>query len=312
MGGHSFGIDPDIVQAIAAEIRDVVKLGVQIGVVVGGGISSAVSRAAPGVWSAPRPTTWACLQRSSTLWPSRASSRGSGCDAGSRQPSRCGKWPNPSSAEGPPATWKREGWSSSRREPGTRTSRRTRRRPCARQKSQADVILKATKVDGVYDKDPMKHADATMYKKISYTETLAKNLKVMDATAISLCRENNIPITVFNIAKGQYQVRHMRKNHWDNRGETDMSEMTDLVFSELKDNMEKNIKSLEKSFSKIRTGRASLALSTGIKVEYPGAHAAEPGGISFRSGVPPDTDLSLGHQRHPQYREGHPEVRVGA
>jgi uridylate kinase len=66
---------------------------------------------------------------------------------------------------------------------------------------QADVILKATKVDGVYNKDPMKHADATMYKKISYTETLAKNLKVMDATAISLCRENNIPIRVFNIGK---------------------------------------------------------------------------------------------------------------
>src|SRR5512144_131436 len=56
---------------------------------------------------------------------------------------------------------------------------------------QADVILKATKVDGVYDKDPVKHADATMYKKVSYTEALAKNLKVMDATAISLCRENN-------------------------------------------------------------------------------------------------------------------------
>jgi ribosome recycling factor len=52
--------------------------------------------------------------------------------------------------------------------------------------------------------------------------------------------------------------------------ETDMSEMTDLVFSELKDNMEKNIKSLEKSFSKIRTGRASLALLDGIKVEYYG------------------------------------------
>jgi uridylate kinase len=47
----------------------------------------------------------------------------------------------------------------------------------------------------------MKHADARMYKKISYTETLARNLKVMDATAISLCRENNIPIRVFNIAK---------------------------------------------------------------------------------------------------------------
>jgi len=66
---------------------------------------------------------------------------------------------------------------------------------------QADVILKATKVDGVYDRDPVKHAGARMFKTISYTEALAKNLRVMDATAISLCRENEIPIRVFNIAK---------------------------------------------------------------------------------------------------------------
>jgi len=66
---------------------------------------------------------------------------------------------------------------------------------------QAQVILKATKVDGVYDRDPAKDAGAKMFKKISYTEALAKNLKVMDAAAISLCRENEIPIRVFNIAR---------------------------------------------------------------------------------------------------------------
>jgi len=64
---------------------------------------------------------------------------------------------------------------------------------------KADVILKATKVDGVYDKDPMKHSEAKMFDKICYTEVLAKNLKVMDATAISLCRENQLPIIVFNL-----------------------------------------------------------------------------------------------------------------
>jgi len=66
---------------------------------------------------------------------------------------------------------------------------------------RADVILKATKVDGVYDKDPVKHGDANMFDKISYTDVLAKNLKVMDSTAISLCRDNNLPIIVFNLAK---------------------------------------------------------------------------------------------------------------
>ncbi|MGL6169747.1 MAG: UMP kinase [Fusobacteriaceae bacterium] len=62
----------------------------------------------------------------------------------------------------------------------------------------ADVVMKATKVDGIYDKDPMKHSDAVKYDKVSYTEVLSKDLKVMDATAISLCRENKLPIIVFD------------------------------------------------------------------------------------------------------------------
>lgn len=66
---------------------------------------------------------------------------------------------------------------------------------------KADVILKATRVDGVYDRDPLRHADATMYKKISYTDVLTKNLKVMDATAISMCRDNGLPLIVFNLHK---------------------------------------------------------------------------------------------------------------
>jgi len=66
---------------------------------------------------------------------------------------------------------------------------------------KADVIIKATKVDGVYDKDPVIHPGAVMYDKISYTDVLARNLKVMDATAISLCRENRLPIIVFNLNK---------------------------------------------------------------------------------------------------------------
>ena len=63
----------------------------------------------------------------------------------------------------------------------------------------ADVILKATKVDGVYDKDPLKFQDARKYKQLSYMEILKKELKVMDATSISLCMEGNIPIVVFNL-----------------------------------------------------------------------------------------------------------------
>jgi uridylate kinase len=64
---------------------------------------------------------------------------------------------------------------------------------------KADVILKATKVDGVYDADPMVVKDATMFQQISYLDVVQKGLKVMDLTAITLCRENNIPIVIFNL-----------------------------------------------------------------------------------------------------------------
>jgi uridylate kinase len=63
----------------------------------------------------------------------------------------------------------------------------------------ADIILKGTKVDGVYDSDPVKNKKAKKYDSVSYLEVLNKGLKVMDATAISLCMDNNIPIAVFNL-----------------------------------------------------------------------------------------------------------------
>src|ERR1700738_3827059 len=64
---------------------------------------------------------------------------------------------------------------------------------------RADVILKATKVDGIYDADPMVHPDAKFFAAISYREVLNQNLKVMDSTAISLCMDNGMPIVVFNM-----------------------------------------------------------------------------------------------------------------
>jgi uridylate kinase len=63
----------------------------------------------------------------------------------------------------------------------------------------ADVILKATKVDGVYDRDPMVHKKAKKFAELTYIDVLQKNLKVMDATAISLCMDNGLPIIVFNL-----------------------------------------------------------------------------------------------------------------
>ena len=63
----------------------------------------------------------------------------------------------------------------------------------------AEIILKATKVDGIYDKDPMIHRDARRYNEISYLEVLNKGLKVIDATAVSLCMDNKIPMIIFNL-----------------------------------------------------------------------------------------------------------------
>jgi uridylate kinase len=65
----------------------------------------------------------------------------------------------------------------------------------------AEVILKGTKVDGVYDKDPALHADAKRFSRVSYLEVLQRDLKVMDSTAISLCRDNALPIMVFDFTK---------------------------------------------------------------------------------------------------------------
>ena len=63
----------------------------------------------------------------------------------------------------------------------------------------AEVLMKATKVDGVYDKDPHKHDDAVRFSRLTYLDVLARGLSVMDATAISLCKENDLPILVFNM-----------------------------------------------------------------------------------------------------------------
>jgi uridylate kinase len=64
---------------------------------------------------------------------------------------------------------------------------------------KCEAILKATRVSGVYDKDPEKHPDAVMFSRLSYLDVLQRRLKVMDSAAISLCMDNKLPIGVFNL-----------------------------------------------------------------------------------------------------------------
>ena len=63
----------------------------------------------------------------------------------------------------------------------------------------AEVLLKATKVDGIYDRDPVKNPEAVRYERVTYLEVLQRNLQVMDSTAIALCRDNKLPVIVFNL-----------------------------------------------------------------------------------------------------------------
>ena len=74
----------------------------------------------------------------------------------------------------------------------------------------ADIIFKASMVDGVYDSDPHKNPDAKKYDRLTYTEVLNKQLQVMDSTAASLCRDNNIPLLVFNLEDPENIVRAVR------------------------------------------------------------------------------------------------------
>lgn len=73
----------------------------------------------------------------------------------------------------------------------------------------ADVLLKATKVDGVYDADPMNNPDAKRYERVSYDQVLSDKLSVMDATAIVMCRDNNLPLRIFDLTRANALVRAM-------------------------------------------------------------------------------------------------------
>ena len=73
-----------------------------------------------------------------------------------------------------------------------------------------DLLIKATKVDGVYDKDPVKHPDAKLYDHISYDDVQKKNLRIMDQSAVSLCKENNIPIIVLNIFENDNIIKAVK------------------------------------------------------------------------------------------------------
>ena len=139
----------------------------------------------------------------------------------------------------------------------------------------AELVLKATKVDGVYSADPMKVPDAVKYERLTYDEVLDKKLEVMDLTAICLCRDHNMPVRVFEMEKPGALLKYCQRwqrRHPDRvvRGPRSIDMINDLK-DEASERMTKSLEALTHNFNKIRTGRAHPSLLDGIKVDYYGA-----------------------------------------
>src|ERR1051325_5396574 len=198
MGEQGYGIDPVTITRIAGEVRDVRNLGVEVAIVVGGGnIFRGLALSAKGLDRASADT----MGMLATVLNAIALQ-----DALENQ----GAFTRVMSAiemnqVAEPFIRRRAirhlekgrvvvfaaGTGNPYFSTDTAASRRA-------MEIKADVILKATKVDGIYDADPVIVKDAKMFDQISYMEVLKKGLKVMDATAISLCKDNNLPIIIFN------------------------------------------------------------------------------------------------------------------
>lgn len=200
-GRGSFGIDPEVVAAVAAEIRDVAVMGVQLAVVVGGGnIFRGMDAGARGMGR----TTADYMGMLATVINGLAlQSALEHLDVTTRLQTAIEM-----KAIAEPFIQRRalrhleKGrvviFAAGTGNPYFTTDTAATLRAV---EIRADILLKGTKVDGIYDRDPVKNSDAVMYEMISYTDVLTKNLKVMDATAISLCRDNGLPLRVFNLQK---------------------------------------------------------------------------------------------------------------
>ena len=201
MGERQFGLDPAMVDRVANEIATIVNYGVEVCVVIGGGnIFRGVSGAANGMERATADymgmlaTVMNALAMQSSLEQNGLQSRVQSA--------------LPISAVCEPYIRRRAVRHMEKKRivifaAGTGNPFFTTDTAAALRATEmgCDAILKATKVDGVYDADPEQNKDAKRYDALSYLEVLSRDLKVMDAPAISLAKENSIPILVFSIQK---------------------------------------------------------------------------------------------------------------
>ena len=198
-GDSGYGISPDVLQQIAKELAEVAALGVQLALVVGGGnIFRGVSGSAAGMdrASADYMGMLATVMNAVALQdalekiglPTRVQSAiamSELCEPYIRR-----------RAERHMEKGRAVIFAAGTGNPYFTTDTAAALRAM---EMHAQVLLKATKVDGIYDRDPAKHKDAKRYERVSYTECLHQDLKVMDMTAFALCRDNKLPIVVFDL-----------------------------------------------------------------------------------------------------------------
>ena len=201
MGNDSFGINREMIDRIVGEVKEVSDLGVQIGVVIGGGnIFRGVSQGAAGMDRATADYMGMLATVINALALGDAMNRG-GLVARVQSALSIEPVVEPY-IRGKAIRYLEEGkiviFAAGTGNPffTTDTAAALRGREV-----EANIVLKATKVDGVYTADPMKDKTATRYQKLTFDEAFVKNLKVMDATALALCRDQKLPINVFSIFK---------------------------------------------------------------------------------------------------------------
>ena len=197
MGSQGFGVDQKAVNRIVCEVKELHELGVQIAIVMGGGN---IFRGGEATWmnraSADYIGMLATLINALTL---QESFENEGVDTRVQSALTMEQLAEPYIRRRAIRHLEKKrvvifGAGSGNPYFSTDTAAALRA-----MEMQAEVILKGSKVDGVYDKDPHKHKDAVKLDKLTYIECLQKNIKVMDATAISLCMDNDLPIIVFDL-----------------------------------------------------------------------------------------------------------------
>jgi len=199
MGSRDYGIDSDVLNAFALEIRDVRQLGVEIGIVIGGGnIYRGVDRSADGIDKVTGDHMGMLATVINALALQNALEK-------KGLYTRCLTAINMERIAEPFIRRRAIRHLEKGRivifAAGTGNPYFTTDTAAALRaiEIEADVILKGTRVDGVYDSDPEKNADAIRFPEISYLDVLKKDLRVMDLTAITLCKENKLPIIIFNM-----------------------------------------------------------------------------------------------------------------